>query len=162
MEEDIKVISSSTTISFSSVAPYTHTTSSSISSTFVLIHKSQHKLITTQKLKEQNDVILITNADTKTDNVYPNDPRYRIAVAEEFRNLWRGVPLPASDVDLEREMRAAGITQVEEEEDKGPKKRPSKKDKKQQRKKILKYTNTHISPDSGIDLSKDYVPDKKP
>ena len=92
--------------------------------------------------------------------MYPNDRRYRIAVAEEFRNLWRGVPLPASDVDLEREMRAAGITVVEEEEDKGPKKRPSK-NKKQQRKKIMKYTNTHILPGSGIDLSKDYVPDKK-
>jgi hypothetical protein len=34
-------------------------------------------------------------------------------VAEEFRNLWRGVLLPASDVDLEREMRAAGITMLE-------------------------------------------------
>jgi len=65
-------------------------------------------------------------------------------------------------VDLEREMRAAGIAMIEEEEDKAPKKRPSKKDKKQQRKKIMKYTNTHILPGSGIDLSKDYVPEKKP
>lgn len=103
----------------------------------------------------------ILNTDTKSEVAYPNDPRYRIVVAEDFKKTWLAVPLPSSDVDLEREMRAAGIKVLEEEEDKTPQKRPNNKNKKEKRKKILKYTNVHLQ-NTGIDLSKDYVPDKKP
>jgi len=112
-----------------------------------------------KKLLEQRDVIVIQNSDTKFDNVYPNDPRYRIAVAEEFRKAWLSIPLP-DEVDLEREMKAAGVKLVEEEEDKAPRKLPSKKEKKP-KKRIVKYTNVHIL-GTGIDLTKDYVaPEKK-
>jgi len=112
-----------------------------------------------KKLLEQRDVIVVQNADTKSDNVYPNDPRYRIVIAEDFRKAWLSVALP-DDVDLEREMKAAGVKLVEEEADKAPRKLPSKKEKKA-KKRIVKYTNVHML-NSGIDITKDYVPEKKP
>lgn len=112
-----------------------------------------------KKLLEQRDVLVVQNADTKSDNVYPNDPRYRIAVADEFKKVWLSITLP-DEVDLEREMKAAGVKLVEEEEEKAPRKLPSKKEKKN-KKRIVKYTNVHIL-GTGIDLTKDFVPEKKP
>lgn len=113
-----------------------------------------------KKLLEQREVIVVQNADTKTDNVYPSDPRYRIAVADEFKKAWLSISLP-DEVDLEREMKAAGVKLVEEEAEKAPRKLPSKKEKKAQKKRIVKYTNVHIL-GTGIDLTKDFVPEKKP
>lgn len=113
-----------------------------------------------RQLKDKSDIVAILNTDTKYEVAYPNDPRYRIVVADDFKKTWFSVPLPASDVDLEREMKAAGMKVLVEEEDMTPHKRPNK-NKKEKRKKILKYTNVHLQ-NTGIDLSKDYVPDKKP
>lgn len=112
-------------------------------------------------MKEKNEIVAILNTDTKSEVAYPNDSRCRIVVAEDFKKTWFSVPLPSSDVDLEREMKAAGIKVLEEEEDKTPHKRPNSK-KKEKRKKILKYTNVHLQNTGLIDLSKDYVPEKKP
>ncbi len=52
------------------------------------------------------------------------------------------------------------MTVIEEEADKAPRKLPSKKKEKSQKKRIVKFTNTHIL-GSGIDLTTDFVPEKK-
>lgn len=113
-----------------------------------------------KKLLEDHDVLVVQNADTKSDNVYPNDIRYRISVADDFKKAWLSITVPDA-VDLEREMRAAGLKLAEEEEEKTARKLPSKKDKKAQKKRIIKYTNTHML-GTGIDITKDYVkPEEK-
>jgi transcription initiation factor TFIIE subunit beta len=109
-----------------------------------------------KKLLEQREIISIRNDDAKTDIVYPNDPRYRIAVSDEHKMIWRSIKIP-DEVELEREMKAAGLTVVEEVADKKPIKRQSSKQKKERKRKITKITNTHILA-SGIDLTKDFVP----
>jgi hypothetical protein len=81
------------------LSPLSSLSSSSITPPSLLPHSSltppspfhvpQHFLIYLQKLKEQNDVVLILNADTKTENVYPNDARYRFCYFSYFLSFYK-------------------------------------------------------------------------
>jgi transcription initiation factor TFIIE subunit beta len=108
-----------------------------------------------KKLLEQRDIVAIRNEDTKSDILYPNlDPRYRITISDEFKKLWREIRIP-DDIDLEREMKEAGLTLVEEEQNQVRK--PASKAKKPRKARLRKITNTHIL-GTDIDITKDYVP----
>ncbi len=57
---------------------------------------------------EAREIVAVTNTDTKSENVYPNDRRYRIEVAEDFKKVWKSITLPDA-VDLEREMKVFSL-----------------------------------------------------
>jgi len=108
-----------------------------------------------KKLAEQKEIFVIRNEETKSDSIFPNDPRYRAAVSEEFSKLWRSIKTP-DDVELEKEMKAAGIASTKEEE-KAPVKRPASKKKESKKRKSTNITNRHVT---GVDILSEYVPKK--
>ena len=103
-----------------------------------------------ETLIQNKKAFRILNAETKTEVIYPNDTRFSMNVAWEFRELWDQVKIP-DVVDLQKRMQQAGLTVSEQE--KKTNKRPGPKQKKQRARKI-KLTNVHLD-SSQIDLTTD-------
>jgi len=112
-----------------------------------------------KKLAEERKVVILRNQETKDDVIYPVDPGYNVSIFPDFITLWKGIKIPDA-IDLEREMREAGISLTDQVEVKKPK-RPSSKEKKtkQRRLDMNKITNVHMK--DKLDLTKDYVPEPK-
>ncbi|KYQ99775.1 transcription initiation factor IIE2 [Tieghemostelium lacteum] len=96
-----------------------------------------------KKLKEQKELFSLKGADIQSDVIFPNDEKYRITLPKELIDMWKDIRVPISETDLEKEMKEAGLTTVEDFEvtkilktkDKG---------KKERKRRTTKLTNTHI------------------
>jgi len=112
---------------------------------------------TIKELEEEGSILVIYNKTKGTPMViYPNDKSFNVETDEVFKDLWHSLKVPAAE-DLSKELEKAGLKSMEVYESKiNPKNKVKKKSKQRNRK--VKITNTHLE---GIDLTKDYVVEKK-
>ncbi|PVV04440.1 hypothetical protein BB560_001062 [Smittium megazygosporum] len=107
-----------------------------------------------QELKEEAKILTINNKDGSPRIIFYNPMPERIPINSEFKKTWLDLKVP-DETALEFEMEKAGLKQMMIEKRK-VEVEDSKKKKPKNRK--IKITNTHLE---GIDLTQDYVPDKK-
>nr|CAB3467420.1 unnamed protein product [Digitaria exilis] len=62
-----------------------------------------------QALKAAGEVWLLSNMDSQEDIVYPNDPKAKIKVDDDLKQLFLGIELPRDMVDIEKELQKNGI-----------------------------------------------------
>jgi transcription initiation factor TFIIE subunit beta len=62
-----------------------------------------------QELKASGDVWLLSNYDSQEDIVYPNDPKVKIKVDEDVKQLYREIELPKDMVDIEKDLQKNGM-----------------------------------------------------
>lgn len=62
-----------------------------------------------QELKASGDVWLLSNYDSQEDIVYPNDPKVKIKVDEDVKQLYREIELPKDMVDIEKDLQKTGM-----------------------------------------------------
>eukprot|EP01018_Ginkgo_biloba_P028755 Gb_04966 [translate_table: standard] len=62
-----------------------------------------------QELKASGDVWLLSNYDSQEDIVYPNDPRVKIKVDDDVKQLFREIELPKDMVDIEKDLQKNGM-----------------------------------------------------
>ncbi|ORX60821.1 transcription initiation factor IIE, beta subunit [Piromyces finnis] len=119
---------------------------------------SYSKLMETIKeLEEEGNILVIYNKTKGIPMViYPNNKAYNVETDDVFKDLWHSLKVPAGE-DLSKELEKAGLKSMEVYQSKiNPKNKVKKKAKQRNRK--VKITNTHLE---GIDLTKDYVAEKK-
>ncbi|KAL3700350.1 hypothetical protein R1sor_018372 [Riccia sorocarpa] len=105
-----------------------------------------------QELKASGDVWLLMNSDSQEDIVYPNDPKAKIKIDEDLKQLIRSIEIPREFIDVERELTKAGLkpatNTARREAQKGALRNAqltaSKKTKKRRETKRTKYTNAHL------------------
>ncbi|WVZ82018.1 hypothetical protein U9M48_029335 [Paspalum notatum var. saurae] len=104
-----------------------------------------------QALKAAGEVWLLSNMDSQEDIVYPNDPKAKIKVDDDLKQLFREIELPRDMVDIEKELQKNGIKPMTNTAKRraaaqinGVK--PKAKPKKKQREitKRTKLTNAHL------------------
>ncbi|RLM55753.1 hypothetical protein C2845_PM10G05880 [Panicum miliaceum] len=104
-----------------------------------------------QALKAAGEVWLLSNMDSQEDIVYPNDPKAKIKVDDDLKQLFREIELPRDMVDIEKELQKNGIRPMTNTAKRraaaqinGVK--PKAKPKKKQREitKRTKLTNAHL------------------
>ncbi|OEL14012.1 hypothetical protein BAE44_0024965 [Dichanthelium oligosanthes] len=104
-----------------------------------------------QALKAAGEVWLLSNMDSQEDIVYPNDPKAKIKVDDDLKQLFRETELPRDMVDIEKELQKNGIKPMTNTAKRraaaqinGVK--PKGKPKKKQREitKRTKLTNAHL------------------
>jgi len=104
-----------------------------------------------QALKATGEVWLLSNMDSQEDIVYPNDPKAKIKVDDDLKQLFREIELPRDMVDIEKELQKNGIKPMTNTAKRraaaqinGVK--PKAKPKKKQREitKRTKLTNAHL------------------
>ncbi|XBH63693.1 hypothetical protein VPH35_117608 [Triticum aestivum] len=104
-----------------------------------------------QALKAAGEVWLLSNMDSQEDIVYPNDPKVKIKVDDDLKELFRGIELPRDMVDIEKELQKNGMKPMTDTTKRraaaqihGVK--PKAKPKKKQREitKRTKLTNAHL------------------
>ncbi|CAM0149005.1 unnamed protein product [Urochloa decumbens] len=102
-------------------------------------------------LKAAGEVWLLSNMDSQEDIVYPNDPKAKIKVDDDLKQLFREIELPRDMVDIEKELQKNGIKPMTNTAKRraaaqinGVK--PKAKPKKKQREitKRTKLTNAHL------------------
>lgn len=113
-----------------------------------------------ETLHHKGLVYKIHNKDKHDDVIYPNElysnPNYRkLAIADEFKRLWKKIQIPPED-DLQKEMVRIGMkAEVEKETSDQFKKRPAKeKGRKKGSKKRVRYFNKHVT---DLDLTKPHA-----
>ncbi|OMJ28631.1 Transcription initiation factor IIE subunit beta [Smittium culicis] len=110
---------------------------------------------TTSKSKSKGDVeTLDAPASSNTEGSECNS-KNGSAISEEFKSIWFGLRVP-DETDLGFEMDKAGLKQMQVDKRKQSSLDDDKKKLKTKNRRI-KITNTHLE---GIDLTKDYVPNK--
>nr|TKV93863.1 hypothetical protein SEVIR_9G257200v2 [Setaria viridis] len=62
-----------------------------------------------QALKAAGEVWLLSNMDSQEDIVYPNDPKAKIKVDDDLKQLFRDIELPRDMVDMEKELQKNGF-----------------------------------------------------
>jgi len=62
-----------------------------------------------QELKATGDVWLLSNYDSQEDIVYPNDPKVKIKVDDDVKQLYREIELPKDMVDIEKDLQKNGM-----------------------------------------------------
>lgn len=62
-----------------------------------------------QELKAAGDVWLLSNYDSQEDIVYPNDPKVKIKVDDDVKQLYREIELPKDMVDIEKDLQKNGM-----------------------------------------------------
>jgi len=62
-----------------------------------------------QELKANGDVWLLSNYDSQEDIVYPNDPKVKIKVDDDVKQLYREIELPKDMVDIEKDLQKNGM-----------------------------------------------------
>ncbi|BBM98746.1 transcription initiation factor TFIIE subunit beta [Marchantia polymorpha subsp. ruderalis] len=103
-----------------------------------------------QELKASGDIWLLMNSDSQEDIAYPNDPRIKIKVDEDLKQLIRSIEMPREFIDVERELTKAGMkpatNTARREALKGALRtqQTQKKTKKRRETKRTKYTNAHL------------------
>ncbi|XP_044952138.1 uncharacterized protein LOC123402301 [Hordeum vulgare subsp. vulgare] len=104
-----------------------------------------------QALKAAGEVWLLSNMDSQEDIVYPNDPKVKIKVDDDLKELFRGIELPRDMVDIEKDLQKNGMKPMTDTTKRraaaqihGVK--PKAKPKKKQREitKRTKLTNAHL------------------
>jgi transcription initiation factor TFIIE subunit beta len=89
--------------------------------------------------------------DSQEDMVYPNDPKAKIKIDDDLKELFRGIELPRDMVDIEKELQKNGMKPMTDTTKRraaaqihGVK--PKAKPKKKQRgmTKRTKLTNAHL------------------
>ncbi|EES11397.1 hypothetical protein BDA96_06G228700 [Sorghum bicolor] len=104
-----------------------------------------------QALKAAGEVWLLSNMDSQEDIVYPNDPKAKIKVDDDLKQLFREIELPRDMVDIEKELQRNGFKPMTNTAKRraaaqinGVK--PKAKPKKKQREitKRTKLTNAHL------------------
>jgi len=104
-----------------------------------------------QALKAAGEVWLLSNMDSQEDIVYPNDPKAKIKVDDDLKQLFREIELPRDMVDVEKELQKNGIKpmtntakrQAAAQMD-GVKPKPKPKKKQREITKRTKLTNAHL------------------
>ncbi|SPQ96635.1 TFA2 Winged helix domain-containing protein [Plasmodiophora brassicae] len=104
-----------------------------------------------QTLKESELIYAIANTESKETMLYPRDARLEVQVDDDIKRLWDDVNMPGDDVELERELHAAGLMSVDELETghqtSARMKRPTKrapKGRAPQKKRRYQLTNVHV------------------
>jgi transcription initiation factor TFIIE subunit beta len=98
------------------------------------------------ELDKEKRILCMRNKDGTPKVVYYNDPSFQISISDEFKVYWNDVKLPM-DMDLEPELRKAGLQPMQVQFKKIKSGNDSKGKKK--RKSRFKMTNTHLE---GVDL----------
>eukprot|EP01119_Soliformovum_irregulare_P001592 TRINITY_DN11309_c0_g1_i1.p1 TRINITY_DN11309_c0_g1~~TRINITY_DN11309_c0_g1_i1.p1 ORF type:complete len:221 (+),score=53.80 TRINITY_DN11309_c0_g1_i1:25-663(+) len=89
-------------------------------------------------LVSSGKLISIQDTDSKQHIIFPKDPRYHMAIIEEFKNLWSSIRIP-DEVDFEAHMNKAGLGLMQVEK----RKQPIQKKKRKERA-TKKVTNVHM------------------
>lgn len=103
-----------------------------------------------QELKANGDIWLLMNSDSQEDIAYPNDPRIKIKIDEDLKQLVRSIEMPREFIDIEKELTKAGLkpatNTARREALKGALRtqQTQKKMKKRRETKRTKYTNAHL------------------
>uniref|UniRef100_A0A0D9UZX0 TFIIE beta domain-containing protein n=1 Tax=Leersia perrieri TaxID=77586 RepID=A0A0D9UZX0_9ORYZ len=104
-----------------------------------------------QALKAAGEVWLLSNMDSQEDIVYPNDPKSKIKVDDDLKQLFREMELPRDMVDIEKELQKNGIKPMTNTAKRRaaaqingvqPKAKPKKKQREITRR--TKLTNAHL------------------
>ncbi|KAG8088246.1 hypothetical protein GUJ93_ZPchr0010g9719 [Zizania palustris] len=104
-----------------------------------------------QALKAAGEVWLLSNMDSQEDIVYPNDPKAKIKVDDDLKQLFREIELPRDMVDIEKELQKNGIKPMTNTAKRRaaaqingvqPKAKPKKKQREITRR--TKLTNAHL------------------
>lgn len=104
-----------------------------------------------QALKAAGEVWLLSNMDSQEDIVYPNDPKAKIKVDDDLKQLFREMELPRDMVDIEKELQKNGIKPMTNTAKRRaaaqingvqPKAKPKKKQREITRR--TKLTNAHL------------------
>lgn len=61
-----------------------------------------------QALKASGDVWWLSSTDSQEDMAYFNDPRYKITVDNDLKDLFRKTELPRDMLDIEKELKKSG------------------------------------------------------
>ncbi|XP_057831366.1 uncharacterized protein LOC131042078 isoform X1 [Cryptomeria japonica] len=103
-----------------------------------------------QELKANGDIWLLSNYDSQEDIVYPNDPKMKIKVDDDVKQLYREIELPKDMVDLERDLFKSGMKPATNTANRklamqvqGAQQKPKQK-KKRDFSKRTKLTNVHM------------------
>ncbi|PVZ98130.1 hypothetical protein BB558_005270 [Smittium angustum] len=107
------------------------------------------------ELKSEGWVLTINNKDGTPRQLFYNRNNTNLAVNDSFKEIWQELRVP-DETELMFEMERAGLKQMEIAKRKTANDEGLKKLKVKNRR--IKITNTHLE---GIDLTKDYVPEKK-
>jgi transcription initiation factor TFIIE subunit beta len=104
-----------------------------------------------QALKAAGEVWLLSNMDSQEDIVYPNDPKAKIKVDDDLKQLFREIELPRDMVDVEKELQKNGIKPMTNTAKRraaaqidGVKPKPKPKKKQREITKRTKLTNAHL------------------
>ncbi|KAF8723298.1 hypothetical protein HU200_021819 [Digitaria exilis] len=104
-----------------------------------------------QALKAAGEVWLLSNMDSQEDIVYPNDPKAKIKVDDDLKQLFRDIELPRDMVDIEKELHKNGIKPMTNTAKRraaaqidGVKPKPKAKKKQREITKRTKLTNAHL------------------
>ncbi|OUM64765.1 hypothetical protein PIROE2DRAFT_8377, partial [Piromyces sp. E2] len=108
------------------------------------------------ELESEGDILVIYDSKERPKFIYANDKTLNVETDQVFKDLWHSLKVPAAE-DISNELEKAGLKSMEVFATKvNPKNKVKKKSKQRNRK--VKITNTHLE---GIDLTKDYVAEKK-
>ncbi|KAK6947752.1 TFA2, Winged helix domain 2 [Dillenia turbinata] len=113
-----------------------------------------------QALKAAGEVWLLSNFDSQEDIAYPNDPKVKIKVDDDLKQLFREIELPRDMIDIEKDLQKNGMkpatntakrraaAQVQ-----GVPSKPKTKKKKHGISKRTKLTNAHLPELFQLDLN---------
>eukprot|EP00252_Welwitschia_mirabilis_P012748 TRINITY_DN281_c0_g1_i1.p1 TRINITY_DN281_c0_g1~~TRINITY_DN281_c0_g1_i1.p1 ORF type:complete len:273 (-),score=69.62 TRINITY_DN281_c0_g1_i1:194-1012(-) len=103
-----------------------------------------------QCLKANGDVWLLSNYDSQEDIVYPNDPKLKIKIDDDVKQLFRDIELPKDMVDIEKDLQKNGMKPATNTAKRkaalqvqGAPSKPKQKKKKEFSKRT-KLTNAHL------------------
>ncbi|KAK6935356.1 TFA2, Winged helix domain 2 [Dillenia turbinata] len=113
-----------------------------------------------QALKAAGEVWLLSNFDSQEDIAYPNDPKVKIKVDDELKQLFREIELPRDMIDIEKDLQKNGMKPATNTAKRraaaqvhGVPSKPKAKKKKHEISKRTKLTNAHLPELFQLDLN---------
>uniref|UniRef100_A0A453IWL9 TFA2 Winged helix domain-containing protein n=1 Tax=Aegilops tauschii subsp. strangulata TaxID=200361 RepID=A0A453IWL9_AEGTS len=104
-----------------------------------------------QALKASGDVWWLSSMDSQEDIVYPNDPKSKIKVDADLKQLYREIELPRDMIDIEKELLKNGHKPATDTTKRraaaqihGQRPKPKAKKKQKEITKRTKLTNAHL------------------
>ncbi|KQK23354.1 uncharacterized protein LOC100841072 [Brachypodium distachyon] len=104
-----------------------------------------------QALKASGDIWWLSSMDSQEDIAYPNDPKSKIKLDADLKDLYRGIELPRDMLDIEKELQKNGLKPATDTTKRraaaqihGQPPKPKPKKKQREITKRTKLTNAHM------------------